>query len=121
MFQVIFSVATLALLIFALIDVITSDDAQIKHLPKLLWILLIVILPLVGSLIWLIAGKDRSKTPDHGSFGDPRRYEEPQSSGAPYISDEERIENEIAYHEKQAEIRRLEAEVRRRREEPTSE
>ena len=120
MFQVIIPVLTLGLLIFALIDVITSDESQIKHLPKLVWVLLIVFLPLVGSIIWLVAGKDRGTTPDHGSIGDPRRYADRQPS-APVLSDEERIENEIAYHERQAEIRRLEAEVRRRREKPTSE
>ena len=120
MFQVIIPVITLGLLIFALIDVITSDESQIKHLPKLVWVLLIVFLPLVGSIIWLITGKDRGTTPDHGSFGDPRRYTDRQPS-APVLSDEERIENEIAYHERQAEIRRLEAEVRRRRENRTSE
>ena len=120
MFQVIIPVLTLGLLIFALIDVITSDESQIKHLPKLVWVLLIVFLPLVGSINWLVARKDRGKTPHQRAIGDPRRYADRQPS-APVLSDEERIENEIAYHERQAEIRRLEAEVRRRREKPTSE
>lgn len=114
MIQVILSVATLGLLIFALVDVITSDEGNIKHLPKLVWIILIILLPLVGSIIWFIAGKDRGTTKDHGSFGDPRRYEGSTPS-APAMSDEERIENEIAYYEKQAEIRRLEAELQSKR------
>lgn len=119
MIQVIISLATLALMIFALIDVITSEDWQIKHLPKVFWILLIVFLPMVGSIIWLVAGKDRGTSSEQVSFGDPRRTEV-RPAPIQEISDEQRIENEIAYYEKQAEIRRLEAEVRAKRDKPAS-
>ncbi|CAN5318180.1 hypothetical protein BH10ACT7_BH10ACT7_14450 [soil metagenome] len=119
MIQVVISVVTLGLMIFALVDVITSEEWQIKHLPKIFWILLIIFLPLAGSVIWLIAGKDRGTSTDRGSFGDPRRAEVRQAP-VEHISDEQRIENEIAYYEKQAEIRRLEAEVRAKRDKPAS-
>ena len=122
MFQIVLSVVTLALMIFALIDVITNENWQIQHLPKIIWILLIVILPLIGSVIWLIVGKDRGVAVDRGSFGDPRRHEPQQHApqrhdprAIPALDDDEAIEQEIAYHEKQAEIRRLEAELRNRR------
>lgn len=115
MFQIVLSVATVALMVFALIDVITSDDWQIRHLPKLFWILLIVFLPLIGSIIWLVVGKDRGAGVDHGSFGDPRRA---PANPAPELDDDTAIEQEIAYHEKQAEIRRLEAELRQKRGDP---
>ncbi|MEP6482583.1 MAG: PLDc N-terminal domain-containing protein [Rhodoglobus sp.] len=136
MLQIVLSVITLALMIFALVEVITSENWQIQHLPKVLWILLIIILPLIGSVIWIIVGKDRSTSNNRGTsndrrssngrgpftnwntsgdnvpFGDPRRNEPPASSA---LDDDEAIEQEIAYHEKQAEIRRLEAELRSRR------
>ncbi|MEO8093937.1 MAG: PLDc N-terminal domain-containing protein [Pseudolysinimonas sp.] len=134
MFQIILSVASLALMIFALIDVITSENWQIQHLPKVFWILLIIVLPLIGSVIWLIVGKDRGiaggtatnrgtasdhgtaidrgTAIDHGSFGSPQRLD-PRPE--PALDDDAAIEQEIAYHEKQAEIRRLEAELRNRR------
>ena len=114
MIQLIFSVAVVLLLVFALIDVITAQEWQVKHLPKLFWILLIIFLPLVGSIIWFVVGKERASSSDRGSFGDPRREVRTQPAFDD-ISDEQRIENEIAFHERQAEIRRLEAELRTKR------
>ncbi|ADG99076.1 conserved hypothetical protein [Segniliparus rotundus DSM 44985] len=52
-----FSLLLLGLLIFCLADAITRDDSQVRHLPKLLWIFLIVLMPLVGSVLWLAIGR----------------------------------------------------------------
>ncbi|KIQ07945.1 hypothetical protein ASG56_15695 [Rhodococcus sp. Leaf7] len=43
--------------IFCLIDVITADEGGIRHLPKTVWLLLVVFLPLAGSIAWLAAGR----------------------------------------------------------------
>jgi hypothetical protein len=43
--------------IFCLIDVITADEGGIRHLPKTVWLLLVVFLPLAGSVAWLVAGR----------------------------------------------------------------
>ncbi|MGL6235758.1 MAG: PLD nuclease N-terminal domain-containing protein [Segniliparus sp.] len=51
------SLVTLALLVFCLADAITRDDAEVRHLPKLLWIFIILIMPLVGSALWLVIGR----------------------------------------------------------------
>src|SRR5262245_36596072 len=45
--------------IFALIDCIQTPEDEARHLPKLAWIILIVIAPLVGALAWLFAGRPR--------------------------------------------------------------
>ncbi|WP_317230535.1 PLDc N-terminal domain-containing protein [Clavibacter sp. MX14-G9D] len=42
----------------ALVDLVTRPDDRVKHLPKLVWILLIVLLPLVGSIVWFCVGHD---------------------------------------------------------------
>jgi Phospholipase_D-nuclease N-terminal len=46
--------------IFALIDCIQTSEDEARHLPKLAWIILIVIAPLVGALAWLFAGRPRA-------------------------------------------------------------
>ena len=106
----IISFATMALIIFALVDAIISRDDQVKHLPKFAWILLIVFLPLIGSIAWLIAGKDRSMP----TFSAPRPETAPQTQ-----SDTEQqlaaLDREIEFHEKQEKLRRLEAEIERKR------
>ena len=43
--------------LFALFDAITSDPAAVRNLPKGLWIILVLILPDVGAILWFIAGR----------------------------------------------------------------
>ena len=52
------SVLYLLLIVGALVTVITADEGSVKHLPKLVWVLLIVFLPLIGSIVWFVVGKD---------------------------------------------------------------
>lgn len=47
----------LALLVYCLIDCIQTDSALVRNLPKPAWVLLIVILPVVGGIAWLVAGR----------------------------------------------------------------
>ncbi len=50
----------LALTLYALIDCIRTDDSQIRGLPKIVWVLIVVLLWVVGPLAWIFAGRDRS-------------------------------------------------------------
>lgn len=43
--------------VFCLIDVVTADEGGIRHLPKMVWLLLVVLIPLAGSVVWLVAGR----------------------------------------------------------------
>jgi hypothetical protein len=43
--------------VFCLIDVVTADEGTIRYLPKVVWLLLVVFVPLAGSLVWLVAGR----------------------------------------------------------------
>ena len=55
---VLFSILMLALLIGALVDIITRRDDQVKYLPKAFWIILVILIPLAGSLIWFLVGRE---------------------------------------------------------------
>lgn len=55
---VIFSLLVIALMVFALIDIIRRDDAQVKHMPKMVWLILVILLPLVGSVLWFTLGRE---------------------------------------------------------------
>jgi hypothetical protein len=50
----------LALALLALIDCLSRDDNEIRGLPKVLWVLVILLFPLLGSAAWFIAGRPRS-------------------------------------------------------------
>ncbi|NNC12371.1 PLDc_N domain-containing protein [Planctomonas sp. JC2975] len=56
------SIAFLILLLVALIDVIRLDDSRIKFLPKVAWVLLIIFLPLIGSVLWFALGRSYEST-----------------------------------------------------------
>jgi hypothetical protein len=47
----------LALVVFCLIDCVQSDDHRIRNLPKWAWIVLIILLPIVGAVVWLVGGR----------------------------------------------------------------
>ncbi|GAA3797088.1 PLD nuclease N-terminal domain-containing protein [Cellulomonas soli] len=47
----------IALLVYCLIDCIQTDEYRVRNLPKTVWVILIVILPLVGGIAWLVAGR----------------------------------------------------------------
>lgn len=70
---------TLGLWIFCLIDAITTDEGSVRNLGKTFWIVLIVFLPLVGSVAWLAAGRPQAtpSMPYKGNYG-------------PVVSDRER-------------------------------
>jgi len=52
----------LVLLVYCLIDCIQTDPADVRTLPKPIWALLIIVLPLFGGVGWLLAGKPERGT-----------------------------------------------------------
>lgn len=50
--------------LYCVVNVITSRDDEVRHLPKVWWLLIVLFFPLAGSVAWLAAGR-----PDSG----PRR------------------------------------------------
>lgn len=52
------TILTIAVMVFALVDIIVRPDDEVKHLPKLVWVILVVILPIVGSIVWFVAGRE---------------------------------------------------------------
>jgi hypothetical protein len=45
---------SLALSVYALFSCIQTPDEDVPHLPKLVWIILIVFVPFVGPIVWLL-------------------------------------------------------------------
>ncbi|CAM5411048.1 MULTISPECIES: PLD nuclease N-terminal domain-containing protein [Streptomyces] len=64
MLRLLMFVVPLALSVYAFIDCISTDEQDIRHMPKPLWAILVLLFPLVGSISWLIAGKKRALAAD---------------------------------------------------------
>ncbi|MGW8538644.1 PLD nuclease N-terminal domain-containing protein [Rhodococcus qingshengii] len=60
----VFSLASMALWVFCLVDVVTRDVRYIHHLPKTLWMVVILFVPVFGSVLWLVAGRGQGELPD---------------------------------------------------------
>lgn len=59
MLRVLMFLVPLALSVYAFIDCISTEEKDIRHMPKPLWAILVLVFPLVGSISWLLAGKKR--------------------------------------------------------------
>lgn len=56
-------IVELALLAYCLIDCIQTDEGDMRNLPKALWVILIIFLPIVGGVAWLVAGRPLTSGP----------------------------------------------------------
>ncbi|MFF0776287.1 PLD nuclease N-terminal domain-containing protein [Nonomuraea wenchangensis] len=57
------SVVTLVLWLYCLFDVITTPEPLCRNLPKILWLVIVFLAPLVGSIVWLLAGRPERRAP----------------------------------------------------------
>ncbi len=107
----------LALLVYCVLDVIRTPEAQVRNLPKLLWLLLVVILPLAGGVAWLFAGRPLPGTtttmPYKGNRGIPSEYDRPGRAVAQNPDDDEAFLRGLR---ERAEQQRRAADEQRRRE-----
>ena len=53
-----FALIAFAVWVFCIIDVITTPESECRNLPKVAWIFLVIILFDVGSIAWLVAGRN---------------------------------------------------------------
>lgn len=51
---------SLCLMVFCLVEVIRTPEEDVRGLPKMFWLLLVLFFPLVGSVAWLVAGRPQS-------------------------------------------------------------
>jgi hypothetical protein len=57
MAKVLLFLVPLALTIYAVIDAIQTEDTRVQYLPKLVWLLLILLFTPIGAIAWLVTGR----------------------------------------------------------------
>lgn len=80
------------LLVYCVLNIITTPEGQVRNLPKLLWLLLVVVLPFVGGIAWLLAGRPQGPArslPYKGNRGVPAEYDRPGRATALRPDDDE--------------------------------
>lgn len=105
MLRLIFVLVPLILCIFCVVDAISSRDDEIRNLPKILWIVLILVFPFVGSIAWLAAGRPMPVRPSPLS----REFPEYDRPGRDAIADPEADAAFLRKVRERAEEQRLKA------------
>ncbi|WP_022890357.1 PLDc N-terminal domain-containing protein [Agromyces italicus] len=117
----VFTILTLAALVYALVDIIMRDESEVKHLPKFGWILLVVLLPLVGTILWFALGREySSRAAGLGGFTPAGRAPAPPTdpqAGTPRSTDARTTEEQLADLDREIEYFEKRAELERRRRE----
>ncbi|MDO9494716.1 MAG: PLDc N-terminal domain-containing protein [Nocardioides sp.] len=54
-------VVAFVLWVYCLVDVIGTPERNVRNLPKVGWLLLVLLFPLVGSIAWLVAGRPQAR------------------------------------------------------------
>ena len=47
---------------FAVVDCALTERARVRGLPKWAWLLIVLLLPVVGPLLWLLVGRGSART-----------------------------------------------------------
>lgn len=50
-------IVQIVLAVLALIGCLSAEEGEIRALPRLAWVLIILFFPLVGSIAWFVAGR----------------------------------------------------------------
>ncbi|MEU2548612.1 PLDc N-terminal domain-containing protein [Streptomyces roseolus] len=69
MLRALMYILPLALTIYAFIDCLNTPEDEVKHLPKVAWVIIILLFWIVGPIVWIFAGKARRITAGGGHGG----------------------------------------------------
>src|SRR4051794_41894163 len=75
----------LAFWLYCVLDVITTDEAQMRNLPKMAWVFIVIFLVEIGAIAWLIAGRPQARQasmPYKGNTGGPPGDDRPGRAAA---------------------------------------
>ena len=107
--------ADLVLTIVALIDCLSTDEWEVRNLPKVVWVFLILLFSPIGPIVWFVAGRPQRNTVGRGGDWRPGRgfpeYDRPRPAPR---ADPAQGEDEELFARWEADLRRREEELRRR-------
>ena len=118
MLRLLLFLVPLALMIFAFIDCLNTPEDEVRHLPKVAWVFIILLFPLAGSIAWLVTGKVRTppvggRTPSEWHRNHRQTWVAPDDDPEFLNSlKEENKKDEALLKEWEADLRRREQELR---------
>ncbi|MFY1619683.1 PLD nuclease N-terminal domain-containing protein [Micromonospora sp. WMMD736] len=119
--------AQIVLAVCALISCLSAEEGQIRALPRIAWVLIILFFPLVGSIAWFVAGREpgtSARTAWPGPAGrQPRRPLAPDDDPEflRSVQDRAKQQDQELFRRWEEDLRRREDDLRRRDGEPPRE
>jgi hypothetical protein len=113
-----FVLIDLALLVIALIDCLSAEEFQIRALPRVVWVFLILLFSPIGAIAWFVAGRPaRAVKLSNGTTWRPGSgFPEKERPRVPVAPDDD-PEFLKSLGQDQTMLKRWEADLRRREEE----
>ena len=70
----------ICLFVYCLIDAIQTPSDEVRNLPKVTWVVLIILVPFIGSVAWLAAGRPTARRQSAWAAGSGfPEYERPRA------------------------------------------
>ncbi|HEY8318655.1 MAG TPA: PLDc N-terminal domain-containing protein [Amnibacterium sp.] len=94
-------IAVVVFTIYAFVDCALTERSRVRGLPKALWLLVVVVLPLIGGLLWFLIGRGPTRRrflppDDDPTFLGGGRRNSPSSGHAPTVDELALLEQELA-------------------------
>jgi Phospholipase_D-nuclease N-terminal len=106
-------IAVLVVWIYCLYDVITTEDALVRNLPKIAWFVIVLVLFDLGAILWLAFGRPRIQR--RRVAGIERARPRSSGAGAPAleVSSLDQMHPVVREREERARLRMWEAQLAR--------
>ncbi|MGR6317709.1 PLDc N-terminal domain-containing protein [Micromonospora soli] len=117
--------AEVVLAICALISCLSAEEGEIRALPRIAWVLIILFFPLVGSIAWFVAGREpggqrpRTAWPMGNGFSEQDRRRRPVAPDddpefLSRLAERSRRDDQELLRRWEEDLRRREEDLRRR-------
>ena len=105
------AIAIFAFWVYCILDVIATDESLMRNMPKVLWLIVVIILPTVGSVAWLVLGR-----PQNASFvpGESAARPLPRREKSRPLGPEDSPEFITELDDRAARLRKWEEDLKRR-------
>ena len=113
--ELFFGVVSFALMVYCLIECIGTPEGSLRNLPKVAWVFIILLFPLVGSIAWLAVGRPDTGPPLTRTQGASPNFPEYHRPGRMAPADEAKDEEFLRSVRERAERQRKAYEAEKKR------
>ena len=132
-FSIVVFLAQLVLAVLALISCLSAEEEDIRALPRLVWVLVILLIPILGPVAWFLLGRPKSAgdsvlpwrqggtQPDTSRSRPVAPDDNPEFLKSLDNGADERAKDRELFDQWEEDLKRREDELRRRNEDPRAE